>query len=181
MEKARQMNNQLQYGRITLRPLEPSDIDFLYLWENDLSIWELSNTKTPFSRHILEQYLMEADKDIYEAKQLRLIIQNDKLEVVGFIDLFDFDPYHLRAGVGILINYKQDRRKGYASDALNALCNYAREILGMRQLFANILDNNIASIQLFQNCGFKETGIKVDWVKSQSGWKDEAFFQKIFD
>lgn len=174
------MNNQLKYGKITLRPLEPSDIDILYSWENNLEIWELSNTKTPFSRHILAQYLVDAARDIYEMKQLRLIIQNENMEALGFIDLFDFDPYHQRAGVGILINNKKDRRQGYASDALNALCNYASEILGVRQLFANILDDNIASIQLFENCGFKETGIKEDWVKTPSGWKDEVFFQKIF-
>ena len=181
MEKFRPMNNQLKYGKITLRPLEPSDIDILYSWENNLEIWELSNTKAPLSRHILAQYLIDAAKDIYEMKQLRLIIQNETQEAVGFIDLFDFDPYHLRAGVGILINNKNERRKGYAGDALKALCNYAHEILGVRQLFANILDDNIASIQLFQNCGFKETGVKTDWVKTLSGWKDEAFFQKIFD
>lgn len=175
------MNNQLQYGKITLRPLEPSDIDMLYKWENNLEIWELSNTKTPFSKHILAQYLMEAAKDIYEMKQLRLIIQNEKSEAVGMIDLFDFEPFHQRAGVGVLIHNKSDRRKGYASDALHALCNYAHEILGLRQLFANILDDNISSIQLFLNCGFKETGLKEDWIKHPSGWKDEAFFQKIFE
>lgn len=175
------MNNQLQYGKITLRPLEPSDIELLYEWENNLELWEVSNTKAPFSRHILAQYLLEAAKDIYEMKQLRLIIQNEDSEAVGMIDLFDFDPYHLRAGVGVLVHSKENRRKGYASDALNALCNYAQKILGLRQLYANILDDNISSIQLFQNCDFKETGIKVDWVKHPSGWKDEAFFQKIFD
>ena len=77
------MNDRLKQGNITLRPLEPGDIDLLYEWENNMAIWELSNTKTPFSRHILAQYLVEAAKDIYETKQLRLIIQNEKEEAVG--------------------------------------------------------------------------------------------------
>jgi len=173
------MNKQLQFGKITLRPLEPGDIDLLYKWENNLDIWEISNTKTPFSRHILAQYLMEAAKDIYETKQLRLIIQNENLEAVGAVDLFDFDPYHQRAGVGILIHNKADRNKGYASDALQALSNYALEILGLKQLYANITTDNTNSIQLFEKCGFQKSGVKKDWIKTLTGWKDEILFQKI--
>src|SRR5665811_1054943 len=115
------MKNQITYGKITLRPLEPEDIDLLYRWENDIEIWEVSNTKTPFSKHILAQYIAESAKDIYETKQLRLIIGNEKLQAVGAVDLFDFEPYHLRAGVGILIHNKTDQNRGYASDALFAL------------------------------------------------------------
>lgn len=175
------MNNQLQYGKISLRPLEPSDIDLLYKWENNLKIWEVSNTKTPFSKHIMAQYIMEAAKDIYETKQLRLIIQNEKEEAVGAVDLFDFEPYHLRAGVGVLIHNKTDRNKGYAKDALQALSNYATEILGLRLLYANITEDNTNSIQLFEKSGFKKSGIKKDWIKTINGWKDEILFQKMLD
>jgi len=173
------MNNQLQYGKIRLRPLEPADIDLLYKWENDIEIWEVSNTKTPYSKHVLAQYLVESAKDIYATKQLRLIIQNENNEPVGAVDLFDFDPYHQRAGVGILIHKKEDRNMGYATDALTALSNYALEVLGMKQLFANITADNTSSIHLFEKGGFKQTGLKKDWVKTFSGWKDELFFQKI--
>uniref|UniRef100_UPI0032180E99 GNAT family N-acetyltransferase n=1 Tax=uncultured Draconibacterium sp. TaxID=1573823 RepID=UPI0032180E99 len=173
------MNNQLQYGKITLRPLEPTDIDLLYKWENNLEIWEVSNTKAPFSRHILAQYLMEAAKDIYETKQLRLIIQNENLEAVGAVDIFDFEPYHQRAGVGILIHDKAYRNKGYATDALHALSDYALEVLGLKQLYANITADNTNSIQLFEKVGFVKSGVKKDWIKTLSGWKDEIIFQKM--
>ncbi|MCY1719593.1 GNAT family N-acetyltransferase [Prolixibacteraceae bacterium Z1-6] len=173
------MNNQLQYGKITLRPLEPEDIDLLYKWENNLEIWKVSNTKTPFSKHILAHYLMESAKDIYETKQLRLIIQNEDLEVVGAVDIFDFEPYHQRAGVGILIHDKKNRNKGYASDALQALSNYALEVLGLKQLYANITVDNTNSIQLFEKSGFEKSGVKKDWIKTLSGWQDEILFQKI--
>ena len=173
------MNNKLKYGKISLRPLEPEDIELLYKWENNLEIWEVSNTKTPFSKHILAQYLIESAKDIYETKQLRLIIQNKKLEPVGAIDLFDFEPYHLRAGVGILIHNNSDKNRGYATDALKALSAYTFEILGLKQLYANIAENNTNSIHLFEKSGFVQVGIKKDWLKTIGGWKDEILFQKI--
>lgn len=173
------MNKQLEYGKISLRPLEPEDIDLLYLWENSLEIWEVSNTKTPFSKHILAQYLIESAKDIYETKQLRLIIQDKELKPIGAIDLFDFEPYHLRAGVGILIHNNSDKNRGYATDALQALSNYTFEILGLKQLYANISFDNANSIKLFEKSGFIKVGIKKDWIKITSGWKDEILFQKI--
>ncbi|MCF6333246.1 MAG: GNAT family N-acetyltransferase [Draconibacterium sp.] len=173
------MNNQLKYGKISLRPLEPEDIELLYQWENNIEIWEVSNTKTPFSKHILAQYILESAKDIYETKQLRLIIQNEDLKPVGAIDLFDFDPYHLRAGVGILIHNNTDKNKGYATDALKALSSYTFEILGLKQLYANITIDNVNSIKLFKNSGFMKVGIKKNWLKTTAGWKDEILFQKI--
>jgi len=174
------MNELLAFGKISLRPLEPEDIDLLYRWENDMKVWMVSNTQTPYSRYILIQYIKESTKDIYETKQLRLIIQNEKQKAIGAIDLFDFEPYHLRAGVGILIHNEDDRIKGYATDALEALSNYTHDILGLKQLYANISADNAKSINLFKKSGFVKVGVKKDWLKTRDGWKDEILFQKIF-
>lgn len=173
------MSELLTNGKIRMRPLEPDDIDLLYEWENRMEIWDVSNTKTPYSKHILAQYLVESAKDIYSTKQLRLIIENEKHKPVGAVDLFDFDPYHSRAGVGILIHNQEDRGHGYAGDALEALSKYTLEVLGLKQLYANIAADNTNSIHLFTKCGFEHTGTKKLWLKTLNGWKDELFFQKI--
>lgn len=173
------LENYLTYGNISLRPLEPEDIDLLYQWENNMEIWEVSNTKTPYSRHILAQYLQDSAKDIYELKQLRLIIQNEHSDPVGAVDLFDFEPYHLRAGVGILVYNPANRKHGYATSALQALSDYTLHTLGLKQLYANIASDNTESIQLFEKLGFKQAGIKKDWLKIPGGWKDEILFQKM--
>lgn len=173
------MNNHLSYGKISLRPLEPEDVDLLYEWENNMGIWEMGSTKTPFSKHILTQYILESAKDIYETKQLRLIIQNEKVEAIGAVDLFDFEPYHLRAGIGILIHNAENRNRGYASDALNAIFGYAADVLGLKQLFANISAKNAASVHLFEKEGFIKTGIKKSWIRTVDGWEDEIFLQKL--
>jgi len=169
----------ISYGKITLRALEPEDIDLLYQWENNMEIWELSNTKTPFSKYILAKYLNDSAKDIYEHKQLRLIIQNENMIPVGAVDLFDFEPYHLRAGVGILIHNKEYRNTGYAGDTLQALSEYALNVLGLKQLYANIADDNTTSINLFEKAGFEKAGLKKYWLKTVNGWKNEILFQKI--
>ena len=173
------MNNHLTYGKISLRAIEPDDIELLYQWENNMEIWNVSNTRTPFSKYILAEYLKESAKDIYETKQLRLIIQNENSEAVGAVDLFDFDPYHMRAGIGILIHDEENRNHGYATDALNAIFDYALEILGLKQLYANIASKNEVSIRLFEKAGFEKIATKKNWLKTLNGWEDEVFMQKM--
>ena len=173
------MDNLLAYGKVILRAIEPDDIDLLYAWENDSSLWQVSNTRVPYSKHLLKQYIDSATRDIWEQKQVRLIIQDQEMVPVGAVDLFDFDPYHQRASVGILIHKTEDRHKGFAYDALMALENYAVHALGIRQLSANISEENTASINLFEKAGYKVTGIKKQWLRTLSGWKDEWFMQKL--
>src|SRR5690606_42152189 len=88
----------LKGEHLYLRALEPDDLAFVLSLENDENFWEISHTQTPFSKYIIEQYLENVHKDIYEAKQLRLVICKLSGEAVGLIDLFDFDFKHKRAG-----------------------------------------------------------------------------------
>ena len=169
----------LKGEHIHLRALEPKDLDFLFSIENDETFWEVSSTQTPFSRHLLEQYIANAHLDIYEVKQLRLIIVSNKTNnSIGMIDLFDFNPQHQRAGIGILIT-KEYQQKGHATEALQLLKNYCFTILNLHQLFANITENNKKSLALFKKIGFKEVGSKKDWIFSNGKFKNEILFQLI--
>ncbi|MCK5823427.1 MAG: GNAT family N-acetyltransferase [Bacteroidales bacterium] len=167
---------------IKLRALENSDIDLLYGWENNTDIWLISNTLNPFSKHILKQYLKNSHLDIYQTKQLRLIIdlkKDGKNIPIGTIDLFDFDAYHLRAGIGILINSEENRNKGYATEALRLLINYSFNYLGLHQLYCNIASDNNKSIKLFTKAGFEIVGEKKDWIKAHPEWINEYLLQLI--
>ena len=169
----------LQGQQVSLRAIEPEDIDILYQWENDTENWNVSNTQTPFSRFVLEQYIATAHQDIYNVKQLRLIICDSANKPVGCIDLFDFEPNHLRAGIGILIAEKSDRKKGYASEALEILIEYCFLSLNLHQLFCNIGIDNEASVLLFQKHGFQITGIKKQWLREGTAFKDELMLQRV--
>lgn len=164
---------------ITLRALEPEDLDFLFTIENNETFWEVSHTQTPFSRFILKQYLENAHLDIYEVKQLRLLIEeNNTKERVGMVDLFDFNPQHKRAGIGILVS-KKFQQKGYASKALQLIIPYAFSYLNLHQLYANIIADNKKSLALFEKHNFKQIGIKKDWIFFNGVYKNELLFQLI--
>ena len=170
----------LKGENIYLRALEPEDLEFVYAIENDETIWQVSNTQTPYSRFLIRQYLENAHQDIYEAKQLRLVIcLNNSDNAVGLIDLFDFDPKNNRAGIGILIQNLENRSKGIGKEALGLLISYAFQQLQLHQLYANIDSDNKLSLQLFSKFGFQEIGLKKQWNRINNVYKDEYMFQLI--
>ncbi|MGZ3866150.1 MAG: GNAT family N-acetyltransferase [Bacteroidia bacterium] len=169
----------LKGEHIYLRALEPSDLETLYKWENDTSIWRVSNTLAPFSKFVLEQYLVNAHEDIFTSRQIRLMICLKNNMPVGTIELFDFDPLHSRVGIGIMINSNEEN-KGYASEAMNVLIKYCFEILLVKQIYCNITASNEKSLHLFKKFGFSEVGLKKHWIKTgQNSFEDEWMLQLI--
>ncbi len=169
---------------VKLRAPELSDVDTLYAWENNLEIWRVSNTLSPFSKHSLTKYIENYKLDIYQTKQLRLIVEaKDQSSLmnypVGIIDLFDYDPIHQRAGIGILIHNTEHRGKGYATEAPKLLTTYAFDYLHLHQLYCNIAGNNEPSLKLFTNQDFEIIGMKKDWIRTKNGWLEEYSLQKI--
>jgi len=174
------MNSSL---KIALRTPELSDLNKIQAWENDKALWHLSGTLLPFSRFSIEQYILNEQEDIFSKKQARFIISlsntnNQESEIIGAIDLFDFDPKNRRAGVGILIEEKY-RNKGYAKQALSQLIAYSFNILNLHQLYCSILTSNTESLNLFKRQQFSIIGVKKDWVLLNKEWQDEYILQLI--
>lgn len=167
-------------NNVTLRALEPEDVDLLYQWENDMELWVVSETLTPFSKHQLQQYIKTMNLDIYQSKELRLMIEtvDEKHQVVGMIDLFDFDPYHNRAGVGIMVK-KEFEGMGLASKGLQLFIDYCFNNLGIHLLYCSIIRGNNRSIRLFESKGFQCSGIRKHWRKVGREYVDEGFYQLI--
>ena len=123
----------LQNDIIALRALEPEDLELFYVWENNAEYWQYGNTLAPYSRFAIKQYLLNAQRDIYENKELRLMVERkvDK-KAIGAVDLFNYDPYHQRAELGILID-KTFQQQGFSSMAMALVKEYAFDFLGLKQ------------------------------------------------
>ena len=169
-------------GRTTrLRALEPGDIDLMYAWENNTAVWSVSGTLAPFSRHTLERFIQEQQFDIFQTRQQRLVIETLGGIPVGALDFFELDPINRRAGIGILIHDDALRGKGYASDAVETTCRYAREVLNLHQLWCYVGSDNAPSRRRFAKAGFAEIGVKRDWLWRPDGYGDEILLQKILE
>ena len=161
-----------------LRALEPEDLDAMYGWENDTDSWRVSGTVAPFSRHVLSRLIDEQQFDIYATRQMRLVIETLDGSAVGAVDMFEFDPQNLRAGVGIIVAPPY-RKQGFALDALQTLERYVRDVLRMHQLWCSIGADNETSIALFRKAGYTECGRRKEWLLTSTGAIDEVLMQKI--
>lgn len=171
----------IKNDKITLRAPELTDVEILYKWENDKDIRYLGNIRVPVSRFLLEQYILNAGEDIYDARQLRLMAEcTGTQRVIGHIDLFEFDPHHMRAGIGIMID-NEARNKGYASEMLSLIIDYCRNELNLHQLFCNITADNEISRQLFEKFGFENCGVKKEWIRKGDLWLDENIYQLLLE
>ena len=147
---------------IKLRKLEPSDLPFLYQWENDASAWSDGSNHNPLSQQDLRDYIDSTTGDIYKDGQLRLIIEEEGL-TLGCIDLFDFDPRNRRAALGMYIA-PEYRGKGVGREALRLLEEYAFGFLHLRVLYAVIATNNIACTALYHNAGYTPSSPLQAWT-----------------
>lgn len=173
------MQQLLAGQNIHLRALEPEDISFLYEIENDPLIWHTSNTTMPYSRFFLKQYIENQQGDLFTDKQLRLIIEHElSQKAIGIIDLFEFNPLHRRAELGIVI-HENFRNLGYAQEAIELVVKYASNHMMLHQITAKVAVTNSASIRLFERCGFTEIATLPDWMSSPTGYVDVKVLQRL--
>lgn len=162
--------------KCTLRALEPSDLELLYLWENDTEVWRVSGSCAPVSRERLKHFIEEQNYDIYATRQMRLIIESDGM-AIGTLDIMEFDPQNSRFGIGILIYAAENRRMGFARSAIEAIKEYGRTTLFVNQIWASVAEDNKPSIELFRSCNFEQCGLRKAWLRRAEGYVDELEFQ----
>lgn len=163
---------------LKLRAIEPEDLDLLYSWENDSEIWTAGNTRVPYSKFQLKEYIAQATHDIYENGFLRLMmteIQSGK--AVGVVDLFDFDIHQGRVGLGLLVS-KEHRNRGYAVESLRIVESYVFDFLKINQLYVQIAESNMASRKIFET-DYELHGYLKNWIKTPEGFENILTYQKF--
>lgn len=148
---------------VRLRAMEPEDLDALYRIENDRDVWDVGENNVPYSRYILHDYIANASADIYADKQVRMVVENEKGQLVGVADVVNFCPSHARAEVSIVI-CREHRKKGYARAAIRQIMDYALRTLHLHQLYAVVREDNMPSLNLFSSLGFKSKTVLDDWL-----------------
>ena len=162
--------------QVSLRALEPEDLDLLYRIENDTELWNVGVANVPYSRYLLHDYIATSSGDIYKDGQVRLVIENGSHQVVGLVDVINFDARHSRAEVGIVIE-KAYRRLGYASEALQLVAAYARRVLHLHQLYALIAKENDSSQALFAKQGYQLSAECHDWLFDGAKYQSALLYQ----
>jgi len=164
--------------KMILTALEPEDLELLYTIENNRSQWSVSNANVPYSRYTLLDYITSQSNDIYADKQVRFVIRIGEegctqadMKAIGLADLFNFSPEHLRAEVGIALT-EDECGKGYGTEAMRMLRDYAFNVLRLHTLYATVPEDNSSSIAILKACGFGDDVVLRHWLRSNDEWKD---------
>lgn len=165
-----------QNAEIRLRAIEPEDVELLYGLENMPELWDVGITNVPYSKFALTEYITSVTYDIYKDQQVRLIAENADGEVVGVVDITNFDPKHSRAELDIVI-LKAYRGKGLATTVVSEMCKYAASTLHLHQLYVIIDADNIAARRLFLKTRFEGELVLRDWLYDGKNYRNAIMLQ----
>jgi len=144
------LNDQLLIRKVTFK-----DADCILYWENNEENWAVSENDSKYSIFDIVALIGEL-QNVQNARQGRwMICVKGNESPIGCVDLTGIDFENNTADVGILIAEKNYRRKGYALMSLQLIEEEAKE-LGLKKLSCSIHSTNLASIRLFEKCGYQE-------------------------
>ncbi|MFM7814875.1 MAG: GNAT family N-acetyltransferase [Flavobacteriales bacterium] len=136
------------------------DVDTILHWENDPSLWEVTDQPGPFTRNQILQFILRS-QDLDDDLQQRWMIIHAVHGPVGCIDLFEYDEELREVGIGITIALREHRRKGYAQSALVQMMDCLHKEFRLRKIHCLIHPTNTGSMQLFHNLGFQNAGERI--------------------
>lgn len=121
----------------------------------------------------LEQFRYQGGYSTYNLTiQFFQLVTKEDNRILGWCGFHSWAKQHRRAEVFYSLKKEEDKRKGYMSEALESILDFAKQEMNLRRVEAFIAINNPASYKLVQKFGFqKEAEIKsrylfgdeVDW------------------
>lgn len=155
---------------VTLRQMSKDDMQMICDMFNDP---ELENCVVGWAFPLsIEQQQRWYEKNIDNNRSYRFVIETEEDGAVGVATLVDIDWKNRRAEHGIKLANVETRTKGIGTDTVMAIMRYAFDELGLHRLDGAWFDFNAASIALYKKCGWKEEGIRREYVFKHGEWRD---------
>lgn len=162
---------------IHLGPLELDHAPQLQAWENDPENFMDTGALNPLPEDFFQRYILSSNRQITEtgSQSLGIFLPEDK-NPIGYINLYNFDPIHRRVALGFYVS-QGHRGKGIASQAIQQILTFAWNELRCEQVYAEVLDTNLASQHLLSHLGFEHTATLRGWQWVQTDYHDLLYFQ----
>lgn len=142
--------------RIYLSVIDPNDYKTFTRWINDESLARgLGNFKFNFTEQDEKEYLENSNKN---GTLTFAIIRKEDNKLLGSYGLEIKDNVSRRIHVGGFIGDKEDRGKGYGTEALKLISKYCFEILNAESLYSEIFSFNEASLKAAKKAGYTVIG-----------------------
>lgn len=118
------------------------------------------------------------EKELAGTSQYASIVHKKTDKVIGTCMFFNFnmEAKHTELGYVLSANYWG---KGYGTEIVTIMCDYALEYLELHKLHARVVDVNIGSSRVLEKNGFVLEGRLKDYYYIDEQYYDGLFFGKI--
>ncbi|MEW5767122.1 MAG: GNAT family protein [bacterium] len=149
--------------KIYLRPFNESDIEIWYQWFNNEEVtYHMDKRRfpnTPEKQLKFMKGINASPSDI----QLAIVHKKDD-ELIGTVGLHLIDFINRNADISIVIGEKKYWKKGIGKEACNLVIDHAFNMLNLHKLTAGMVEENMASYNLFVSLGFEKEGVYKEQV-----------------
>jgi RimJ/RimL family protein N-acetyltransferase len=144
----------LRAGRVFLRPAERDDLALFVRWLGDKRTSRFLAVKAPFSLAMEERWFEDTVGHQGRDRWHFVICRIEDERPVGAIALHDLDQVNGGAGLGIVIGDPGDTSRGYGSDAIAALLEFAFGELRLVRVWLEVDDVNERARHVYERLGF---------------------------
>jgi RimJ/RimL family protein N-acetyltransferase len=173
MTKIKELDKVLEGERVYLRSIGLDDVNETYCrWMNDSVVNKYLESR--FYTHYLKtlkDYVCRIQED--KNNVFFAIILKDRDRHIGNIKLGPINTIHRFADIGILIGEKDCWGKGYATDAIRLVVEYAFNKLNLHKVTAGCYAPNKGSLKAFKNAGFSQEGVRKNHCYYQGEYVDD--------
>jgi glycosyltransferase involved in cell wall biosynthesis/RimJ/RimL family protein N-acetyltransferase len=147
--------------KVFIRPLKIDDAHISWKWRNDPKIWELTGSKPnkKITHEIEHDWIQKvlADKT---TKRFAILVDD---VYVGNIQLTDIIEYNT-AQYHVFIGDTNYWGKGVAKLATCQILYYAKEVLGLKNVFLKVRNENVSAINVYTKNGFTRVSEDDGWL-----------------
>lgn len=159
-------------NKVYLRGIEQKDLEGSYFdWLNDPEVTKyLDSGYFPNNMENMQEYVKSAGNNVKGTLFAIIEITTDRH--VGNVRLGPINWIHRNSHMGIIIGDKEVWGKGYATETIKLIANYAVKRLNLHKISAGVNASNKASIRAFEKAGFAIEGLKKDEVYADGKYHD---------
>ncbi|UCB51702.1 MAG: GNAT family N-acetyltransferase [Candidatus Zixiibacteriota bacterium] len=144
--------------KVRIRAIEKTDIDEIMKWVNDREVMDNLIMRYPVSRYQEEKWIEKALDDPNPRNKVFALETKDGV-YLGGIGLHRIDWENRSAEVGIVIGNKEYWNKGYGSDSMMTLLEFAFDRMNLHRVYLKVYDFNLRGIKSYEKCGFRREGV----------------------
>ena len=162
--------------RVYISPMNIEDAEIYTKWLNNQEITKyLSVHNSLISLSGEREYLETFSKNEFHM----CIVKIDNDELIGNIGLENIDYKNGTAELGIFIGEEENLGKGYGSEAIKLLTNYAFQELRLHSIYLRVYDINTRAQRAYEKCGFVECGRLHEALYRNGKYHDIVYMELI--